>query len=72
MTNCLGKGFFSGHCVSFVNVYQCVCVLLSLFFFEGGMWDLTVLFPEHCLSITFFIYTLKFSLELKVVLKFRE
>ena len=25
----------------------------SLFDFEGGMWDLMVLVPEHCLSILF-------------------
>ena len=29
-------------CVSFVDVYQFVCVLLSPFVFEGGMWDLII------------------------------
>ena len=38
-------------CVSFVNVYQIVCDLLSLFYFFGGMWDLIVLIPGHCLFI---------------------
>ena len=44
-----------------------VGVLLSLFFFffffvvfcfEGGMWDLIVLIPNHCLSIYFGILNL--------------
>ena len=33
--------------MSFVDFYQSVCV----FRFEGGMWDLMVLIPGHCLSI---------------------
>ena len=31
-----------------------VCVLLSLFGFEGGMRDLIVFIPDHCLSIYFY------------------
>ena len=31
MTSCLGKSFlFTLHCVSFLNVYQPVCVFLSI------------------------------------------
>ena len=31
-----------------------VCALLSLKIgFEGGIWDLTVIIPDHCLSIYF-------------------
>ena len=37
-------------CVSFVNAYQFVCMLLSFFGFEGGMLDLVVFSPDHCLS----------------------
>ena len=29
-----------------------VCVLLSLFGIEGGMWDVIVLIPDPCLSIS--------------------
>ena len=37
----LGKSHLFGLlCVSFVNVYQFVCVLFSPFGFEDGMWDL--------------------------------
>ena len=50
MTTYLGKSCSFGlMCVSFMNVYQFVCVLLSLLV-EGGMWFLTVLIPYHCLS----------------------
>ena len=28
-----------------------VCVLLYLFGVEGGMWDVIVFIPDHCLSI---------------------
>ena len=30
-----------------------VCVLLSLLGIEGGMWDVIILIPDHCLSIYF-------------------
>ena len=35
-----------------MNVYQFVFVHFP-FGFEGGMWDLIVLIPDHCLSIYF-------------------
>ena len=54
MATCLGKSCLFGLlCVSFVNVYPSVCVFLSLFGFEGGMWDLIVLITDHCLSTYF-------------------
>ena len=34
---------------SFVNVYQFVSVIFFPFGFEGGMWDLLVLVPDHFL-----------------------
>ena len=52
MTICLGKSCpFGLLCVSFVNVYQFLCVSFFSFGFEGGMWDLIVLISDHCLSI---------------------
>ena len=54
MTTCLGKRCLFGLlCVSFVNAYQFVCVSFFLFVFEGGVWDLIVLIPDHRLSIYF-------------------
>ena len=38
--------------MSFMNVYQFVFVHFP-FGFEGGMWDLIALIPDHCLSIYF-------------------
>ena len=52
MTTCFGKSYSFGLlCMPFVNVYEFVCVLLSPFGFERGMWDLIVLIYDHCLSI---------------------
>ena len=28
---------------------SCVCLFLSLLVLKGGIWDLTVLAPDHCL-----------------------
>ena len=54
MTTCLRKSCSFGLlCVSFVNVYQFLCVSSFPFGFEGGMWDVIVLIPDHCLSIFF-------------------
>ena len=54
MSTCLGKSCSFGLlCVSFVNVYKFVCILLSLFASEGGALDLIVLIPGHYLSFTF-------------------
>ena len=51
MTTYLGKSYlFALLCVSFVNVCQSLCVLLSFSGFEGGVRDLIVLIPDHCLS----------------------
>ena len=32
---------------------MCVCVVSFSFGDEGGMWDLVVIVPDHCLSIYF-------------------
>ena len=58
MTTCLGESCsFSLMCVSFVNVYQSVCVLLSLWSCVG-MWDLSFYFALDKIFITVgkFIY----------------
>ena len=48
MTTCMDEIFT-------VRVFRkriSVCVYpSSLFGFEGGMWNLTVLIPDHCVSI---------------------
>ena len=52
MTTCSGKSCSFGLlCVSFVNVYQILCASFFPFGTEGGMWDVIVLVPDHCLSI---------------------
>ena len=38
--------------MSFVNVYQFVCVLLYPFGFEVRMWDLIVLVPTRLVQIS--------------------
>ena len=54
MTTCLEKSCSFGIlCESFVNVYQsCVCPSFP-FGFEGEMWDLIELIPDHSLSVYF-------------------
>ena len=54
MATCLGKCYSFGlQCVSFrERLSVCVCSSFS-FSFEGGMWDLIVVIPDHCLSIYF-------------------
>ena len=47
MTTCSGKNCSFG-LWSFVNIYQGVCVLFSLFGCEDGIWDFIVLVPNHC------------------------
>ena len=41
-----------------MNVYDLCASFPSGF--EGGMWDLIVLIPVHCLTINFFIYCIYF------------
>ena len=53
MTTCLGKSCSFGLLyMSFVNFGQILCVFVfPRFVIEGGMWDVIVLIPDHCLSI---------------------
>ena len=52
MNTCLGKSCSFGLlCVSYVGVDHILCVSIFPFGIEGGMWDVIVLIPDHCLSI---------------------
>ena len=54
MTTCLGKSCSFGlPRVPFVNCCQFMYLVVSLFGFEGRMWDLIVSVPDHCLSFYF-------------------
>ena len=52
-STCLGKSFSFGLCMSFVNVYQFNVTSSFPFGFEGEIWDLIVLVPDHCFSMYF-------------------
>ena len=54
MTTYLGKSCSFGlPRVPSVNCGQFMYLVISLFGFEGRMWDLIVLVPDHCLSFYF-------------------
>ena len=55
MATCLGKKLFIRFAVRvFRECFFSVCRCSSfLFDFEGGMSDLIILIPDHCLSIYF-------------------
>ena len=54
MTTCLGKRCsFCLPRVPFVNCRQFMYLVISLFGFEGRIWDLIVSVPDHCLSFYF-------------------
>ena len=54
MTTCLGKGCSFGQMfMSFVGVFQILCVSSFPFGTEGLMSDVIVFIPDHCLSIYF-------------------
>ena len=51
MTTYLGKSYsFCLPRVPFVNCRQFMYLVISLFGFEGRIWDLIVSVPDHCLS----------------------
>ena len=66
MTTYLGKSCsFCLPRVPFVNCHQFMYLVISLFGFEGRIWDLIVSVPDHCLSFYFLsaVYTIaKYSL----------
>ena len=65
MTTCLQKSCsFSLLRVAFVNVYECVRASFP-FGFHGGIRDLIVLIPDHCLSIYFLINKCLLKLRLR-------
>ena len=54
MTTYLGKSCSFGlPRVPFVNCGQFMYLVISLFGFEGRMWDLIESVPDHCLSFYF-------------------
>ena len=54
MTTCFGKSCSFGiQCVSFVDVLSVSVCSSFPFDFEGGMWDLIVLIPNHCICSYF-------------------
>ena len=54
MTTYLGKSCsFCLPRVPFVNCLQFMYLVISLFGFEGRIWDLIVSVPDHCLSFYF-------------------
>ena len=54
MTTYLGKRCsFCLPRVPFVNCRQFMYLVISLFGFEGRIWDLIVSVPDHCLSFYF-------------------
>ena len=54
MTTYLGKSCSFGlPRVPFVNCGQFMYLVISLFGFEGRIWDLIVSVPDHCLSFYF-------------------
>ena len=54
MTTYLGKSCsFCLPRVPFVNCRQFMYLVISLFCFEGRIWDLIVSVPDHCLSFYF-------------------
>ena len=57
MTTYLGKSCSFGlPRVPSVNCRQFTYLVISLFGFEGRMWDLIVSVPDHCLSFYFANY----------------
>ena len=58
MTTYLGKSCsFCLPRVPFVNCRQFMYLVISLFGFEGRIWDLIVSVPDHCLSFYFNQFT---------------
>ena len=53
MTTCLGKSCSFGILCVFRKRLSIFVCLSFPFGFEGGMWDLIILIPDHCLSIYF-------------------
>ena len=54
--------------MSFVGVCQIVCVSFFPFCIEGGMWDVIVVIPDHCLSIYFVVRLSKWDMNYIVLI----
>ena len=69
MTTYLGKSCsFCLPRVPFVNCRQFMYLVISHFGFEGRIWDLIVLVPDHCLSIYFPAFVLFWN----IIIAFNE
>ena len=67
MTTYLGKSCSFGLLrVPFVNCGIFMYLVISLFGFEGRMWDLIVSVPDHCLSFYSSLTALWFILNMKI------
>ena len=54
MTTCLGKSCLFGLlCVNVDQFGVCASTLSETFGFEGGVWGLVLLIPDHCISLYF-------------------
>ena len=68
MTTYLGKS--SSFClprVPFVNCRQFMYLVISLFGFEGRIWDLIVSVPDHCLSFYFATLTSWIKVKMPII-----
>ena len=73
MTTYLGKSCSFGlPRVPFVNCGQFMYLVISLFGFEGRMWDLIVSVPDHCLSFYFTLTVSRILSDNKVLCNFRS
>ena len=60
MTTYLGKScLVNCACLSWALVTFCVCPSFP-FDIKGGMWDVIVLIPDHCLSIYFVTFNTEY------------
>ena len=72
MTTYLGKSCSFGlPRVPFVNCGQFMYLVISLFGFEGRMWDLIVSVPDHCLSFYFPSVSVHFQFARNRICSFR-
>ena len=70
MTTYLGKSCsFCLPRVPFENCRQFMYLVISLFGFEGRIWDLIVSVPDHCLSFDFDVHREKYTFSVYVLLR---
>ena len=73
MTTYLGKSCsFCLPRVPFVNCRPFMYLVISLFGFEGRIWDLIVSVPDHCLSFYFVLFNTEINSSLTAYSKDRD